>query len=306
MADRVLVMREGRIVGRAHRAPRRPRSRSCSPRWARRSPHDRHRGGPRDRETGRPFATVVDHERPEGPRTRHRAGPGRPGRVHRRSQNPRFLSGQSIRDILLGTAILAVLAVGQAIVVITRNIDLSVGSVLGLAAFAVGTLMSDHPGLPMIVAILVGLAVGAVCGLVNGVLVRFGQVPALVVTLGTLYVYRGVTYFWAGGQQINADKLPAPSWTSATALGARRPVAGADRADRGLAVAGARAAQLPRSAASCTRWARARRPPSWPASGSAATCSARSWSAARSPAWPGCCSPPGSAPSTRRPAPATS
>jgi rhamnose transport system permease protein len=125
------------------------------------------------------------------------------------TQNSRFLSGQSVRDILLGTAILAVLAVGQAIVMITRNIDLSVGSVLGLSAFAVGTLMKDNPGLPVVVAILVGLGVGAVCGLVNGALVRFGQVPALVVTLGTLYAYRGVSYFWAGGQQINADKLPA-------------------------------------------------------------------------------------------------
>ncbi|WP_410597924.1 ABC transporter permease [Amycolatopsis sp. lyj-23] len=125
------------------------------------------------------------------------------------TQNSRFLSGQSIRDILLDTAILAVLATGQAVVMITRNIDLSVGSVLGLSAFAVGTLMNDHPGLPVVVAVLAGLAVGAVCGLVNGALVRFGQVPALVVTLGTLYAYRGVSYFWAGGGQINADKLPA-------------------------------------------------------------------------------------------------
>ncbi|TCO54277.1 ABC transporter permease [Actinocrispum wychmicini] len=125
------------------------------------------------------------------------------------TQNSRFLSGQSIRDILLGTSILAVLAVGQAIVVITRNIDLSVGSVLGLAAFAVGSLMRDNPGLPVIVALLAGLALGVVCGLLNGALVRFGQVPALVVTLGTLYAFRGVSYLWAGGQQINADKLPA-------------------------------------------------------------------------------------------------
>jgi rhamnose transport system permease protein len=125
------------------------------------------------------------------------------------TQNSRFLSGQSIRDILLGTAILAVLAVGQAVVIITRNIDLSVGSVLGLSAFAVGSLMRDNPGLPVIVAVLAGIVVGAVCGLLNGVLVRFGQVPALVVTLGTLYAFRGVSFFWAGGQQINADKLPA-------------------------------------------------------------------------------------------------
>jgi rhamnose transport system permease protein len=122
--------------------------------------------------------------------------------------NPRFLSGQSIRDNLLNTAILAVMAAGEAVVVITRNIDLSVGSVLGLSAFTVATLMSDHRGLPMIVAIVVGLGVGAACGLLNGVLVRYGRVPALVVTLGTLYGYQGVTYSWAGGSQVNADELP--------------------------------------------------------------------------------------------------
>ncbi|MGA5301025.1 ABC transporter permease [Nucisporomicrobium flavum] len=122
--------------------------------------------------------------------------------------HPRFLSGQSIRDILLNTAILAVMAAGQAVVVITRNIDLSVGSVLGLSAFTVATMMSTNPDLPMIAALLVGLAVGAVAGLINGVLVRYGRVPALVVTLGTLYMFRGITYSWAGGQQVNADELP--------------------------------------------------------------------------------------------------
>ncbi|MEV6601803.1 ABC transporter permease [Actinoplanes sp. NPDC051346] len=122
--------------------------------------------------------------------------------------NPRFLSGQSIRDILLNSAILAVMAAGQAVVVITRNIDLSVGSVLGLSAFTVATMMSANPNLPMVVALLAGIGVGAVAGVLNGVLVRFGGVPALVVTLGTLYMYRGITYSWAGGQQVNADELP--------------------------------------------------------------------------------------------------
>jgi rhamnose transport system permease protein len=54
----------------------------------------------------------------------------------------------------------------------------------------------------------VGLAVGGAAGLLNGVLVRYGRVPALVVTLGTLYIFRGITYSWAGGQQVNADELP--------------------------------------------------------------------------------------------------
>lgn len=135
--------------------------------------------------------------------------------------NLRFLSGQSIRDILLGTAILAVVAVGETIVVITRNIDLSVGSVLGISAFAVGSLLRDHPGTPVVLALVAGALVGAVCGLVNGALVRFGNVPALVVTLGTLYAFRGITFFWAGGQQINADKLPSGflSLGNATVLG---------------------------------------------------------------------------------------
>jgi rhamnose transport system permease protein len=128
--------------------------------------------------------------------------------VYTTANNHRFLSGQSIRDNLLNTAILAVMAAGEAVVVITRNIDLSVGSVLGISAWSSATLVSDHRGLPMIVPIVVGLLVGAVCGLLNGVLVRYGKVPALVVTLGTLYIYRGITYSWAGGRQVNADKLP--------------------------------------------------------------------------------------------------
>ncbi|MFB9376525.1 ABC transporter permease [Kineococcus gynurae] len=122
--------------------------------------------------------------------------------------NDRFLSAQSVRDIVLSTAILAVLAVGQTVVIVTRSIDLSVGSVLGLSAYAAGSLLQSAPGTPVVLAVALGMAVGAVCGVVNAVLVRFGGVPALVVTLGTLYIFRGIAFFWAGGQQINADELP--------------------------------------------------------------------------------------------------
>ncbi|KPM51158.1 ATPase [Frankia sp. CcI49] len=121
---------------------------------------------------------------------------------------PAFVHSQSIRDILLGAAIVAVLAVGQTVVMITRSVDLSVGSILGLSAYAAGTVLSDHPGLPVVLALLLGMAVGACCGVVNGLLVRFGNVPALVVTLGTLYMFRGVAYLWADGEQIYADELP--------------------------------------------------------------------------------------------------
>jgi rhamnose transport system permease protein len=122
--------------------------------------------------------------------------------------NPRFLSVQSIRDLLLNASIIALLTVGQTLVVVTRNVDLSVGSVLGLTAFMTGTLFIGRPGLPVVVAVLAGVLTGVVCGAVNGAVTAVGRVPSLVVTLGTLYVFRGIDYAWAGGRQINAADLP--------------------------------------------------------------------------------------------------
>ncbi|GIG91474.1 ABC transporter permease [Plantactinospora endophytica] len=123
--------------------------------------------------------------------------------------NPRFLSGQGRQDLMLGATILVVLAVGQAIVIITRNVDLSVGSILGLAAFATGKLFLAMPDAPIVLAVLVGTGLGVLCGVVNGALIAVARVPALVVTLGTLYVFRGIDYSWAAGQQINAADMPS-------------------------------------------------------------------------------------------------
>jgi rhamnose transport system permease protein len=123
--------------------------------------------------------------------------------------NPRFLSAQSVRDILLGATILVVLAVGQTVVIVTRNVDLSVGSLVGLVAFATGKLFLAAPHAPVLLAVVAGVVLGAVCGAVNGGLIAAARVPALVVTLGTLYVFRGVDFWWARGQQINAADMPA-------------------------------------------------------------------------------------------------
>ena len=122
--------------------------------------------------------------------------------------NPRFLSAQSIRDLLLNASIVALLTVGQTLVVITRNVDLSAGSVLGLTAFVTGNLFVDHPRLPIVAALLAGVLIGVACGAVNGAITAVGRVPSLVVTLGTLYVFRGIDYAFAGGRQVNAENLP--------------------------------------------------------------------------------------------------
>jgi rhamnose transport system permease protein len=99
-------------------------------------------------------------------------------------KNPGFVfSASGWRDLLLTPSMLLVLAAGQTVVIITRNVDLSV--------------------------FVAGLVVGAVLGLVNGLIVGWGKVPALVITLGTLYIYRGIVLTWAGSSQVNASDMPA-------------------------------------------------------------------------------------------------
>jgi rhamnose transport system permease protein len=121
--------------------------------------------------------------------------------------NSTFLSEQGIKDLLLNATILVLVAVGQAMVVITRNVDLSVGSTLGIAAFAAGDLL--HGGVGPLPAVLAAVALGAAFGVVNGLLVSLGRVPALVVTLGTLYIIRGLDSIWVGSRQITAADLPS-------------------------------------------------------------------------------------------------
>jgi rhamnose transport system permease protein len=124
-------------------------------------------------------------------------------------KTPSFLfSANSWRDLLLTPSILLVLAAGQAVVIITRNVDLSVGSVLGLTAYLTGRLFLDVPGLPIVAVVAAGVLAGGLLGLVNGLLVALGRVPALVITLGTLYIYRGIVLTWAGSDRINAGDMP--------------------------------------------------------------------------------------------------
>lgn len=122
--------------------------------------------------------------------------------------NPRFLTAQSTKDLLLNATIVMILAVGQAIVIITRNVDLSVGSVLGISGFLTGTLFATVPGIPIPLVFLAGIAIGTLLGAVNGLLVTLAGVPALVITLGTLYIYRGINNAWAGGREYFSGDRP--------------------------------------------------------------------------------------------------
>ena len=126
------------------------------------------------------------------------------------AKNESFVfSSDGWRNFLVNPSILVLLAVGQAVVIITRNVDLSVGSVMALTAYLTGRLFIDQPNLPVIAVFAACIAFGALLGLVNGVLVAYGKVPALVITLGTLYVYRGIMLTWAGSDRINAGDMPS-------------------------------------------------------------------------------------------------
>jgi len=123
------------------------------------------------------------------------------------SASPRFLTVGNARIIAFNAAILVIAAAAEALVVLTRNLDVSVGSVMGLAGYLAADLIARAPGLGFAV-ILVPLAIGALLGLLNGVLVAYGRVPSLVATLGTLSIYRGVTFIYARGQEVTSTKLP--------------------------------------------------------------------------------------------------
>jgi rhamnose transport system permease protein len=122
--------------------------------------------------------------------------------------NHRFLSVTNVQQILAAASIIALLAIGETIVVITRNVDLSIGSVLGISAYAAGTLYRNHPHVSVVLVFLLTVAIGAAFGALNGLIVTVARVPSLVVTLGTLYIIRGIDGAWAGGNQVNASMLP--------------------------------------------------------------------------------------------------
>ena len=120
----------------------------------------------------------------------------------------RFLNVANIQFVLVDTTVFALLAVGETMVVLSRNVDLSIGSVVGLSAYLSTSLFGQHPGIPIVVAFLAGLGIGLACGVANGIMVAAGQVPSLVVTLATLYIIRGIVILIVGGREVVAASLP--------------------------------------------------------------------------------------------------
>lgn len=124
------------------------------------------------------------------------------------SQIQGYFSGRTFNRVTTSVAIIAVVAVGQTLVVLTRNIDLSVGSIVGFSAYFVGTQLANDNTISPFVAIAMAVGLGAVMGAINGVLVAYGHVPAIIVTLGTLAIYRTILVDMSGAKTVVVDALP--------------------------------------------------------------------------------------------------
>ncbi|HCP34653.1 MAG TPA: ATPase [Deltaproteobacteria bacterium] len=119
-----------------------------------------------------------------------------------------YLSARMFNRISASAAIIAVLAMAQTLVVLTRNIDLSVGSIVGCTAYFVGKQLADNNEMDPFIALLMSIGLGAILGGFNGFLVAFGRVPAIIVTLGTLALYRTILVEYSDAQTITTMMLP--------------------------------------------------------------------------------------------------
>ena len=123
-----------------------------------------------------------------------------------RAQN--FLTLGNWQDIAQNVAVVVVVAVGETMVILTRNIDLSVGSIVGLSAYLTAATFVHHHGFPLVVVALIAVAIGLGLGLINGLLVAVARIPAIIATLATLGIYRGIDVHITGGKNITAYQLP--------------------------------------------------------------------------------------------------
>ena len=125
------------------------------------------------------------------------------------TQVDNYFNARLFNRISASVAIMALIATAQTLVILTRNIDLSIGSVVGFTAFATGAMVAANPGISPLLLVAYAMAVGAGFGVVNGLLVAYARVPAIIVTLATMAIFRSLLVEFADGKSITSQKLPA-------------------------------------------------------------------------------------------------
>lgn len=120
---------------------------------------------------------------------------------------PAFASPQSLLSVFNDTSILVILALGQMAVILTRCIDLSMASNLALVGMCTAMLNASVPGIPIPFLVVLAIFLGALLGSINGLLVWKLDIPPIVVTLGTLTIFRGIIFLISDGQWVNAHEM---------------------------------------------------------------------------------------------------
>ncbi len=122
-------------------------------------------------------------------------------------RSPSFLSASNISLIFNDMAILVIVSIGQFFVILSNGIDLSVGSIIAFTGMACGMLNESHPAFPAWMLLFVGLGLGLLMGCINGALVSFGKIPPMLATLGTMSIYRGLTFVMSKGTWVTAHEM---------------------------------------------------------------------------------------------------
>ena len=118
-----------------------------------------------------------------------------------------FATPGNLATIFNDTSILIILALGQMTVILTKSIDLSVAANLAFTGMAIAMLDAAYPGLPLALLIMLAIVIGGALGAINGFLVWLLHIPPIVVTLGTLTIYRGMAFVLSGGSWVNAHQM---------------------------------------------------------------------------------------------------
>ena len=122
---------------------------------------------------------------------------------------PQFLTLGQLRIVLLLVPLILIGAMGQMLVIVARHVDLSIGSMLGLTAMASGMMFRYAPDVWWPLGFVLSIGLGALLGLFNGMLVTLFRLPAIIVTLGTLSLYRGLTFILSNAKQIDRQYVPS-------------------------------------------------------------------------------------------------
>jgi rhamnose transport system permease protein len=121
---------------------------------------------------------------------------------------PRFLSVNNIKSILLYLPLLITVSMGVMMVIISRNFDMSVGSIMGCSGLAVGFIIAANPGFPVIPSFFLSAFIGGILGFLNGLAITNLKLHSIIVTLSTLNIYRGITYVFSKRRMVSAWELP--------------------------------------------------------------------------------------------------